>query len=148
MRGLYKGKYLIVCYDEDELPIFVCDNSTDFAEKYSSYFGFEASSGRALLARILSGERPNTRTHVRLVEADTVIKDCFEEADRDFIKFIEEEYRQETVAEKCQELGINPRTYYRWKQAGKIKGLEDIDKIVEYNNKIKNQNLFKGEIHE
>lgn len=88
MKGLYKGKYLIVYYDKDEFPIIVASSSVEFEELYRKFINpnIQKRSMVQILSRISMGVI--TRSNIKLVEADTVVDDCFKEADIDFINFV------------------------------------------------------------
>ena len=115
MKGLYKGKYLIVYYDRDEFPIIIEGSAKKFAEAYCKMKGnkIRTDSIVSLITRIYKGIR--TSPHIHLVEADTITDDCFKEADEDFVKFMNEEMK--TAARRCSELNISQRTFYRKKRA-------------------------------
>lgn len=120
MYGLYKGKYLIVLYDKDEFPIIVASNRREFRKAYKRYTGKPIN--RSTLDSVLyyAARESGRYSNIRLVEADTVTHDCFEDADKDFIDFVKSTYGK-SVKELCEELGITERKYFRWLKSGKIK---------------------------
>ncbi len=110
MKGLIRGKYLVVCYDRDELPLFVASTAKEFAEFFNRYTSSSTNVAYSLLTRLLNGT--HTYSRLKLIEADTVTEDCFEEEDKEFIEFIEKN-RKKTVAERAKEIGISEKEYYR-----------------------------------
>lgn len=114
MKGLIRGKYLVVCYDRDELPLFVASTAKEFAEFFNRYTSSSTNVAYSLLTRLLNGT--HTYRRLKLIEADTVTEDCFEEEDKDFIEFIEKN-RKKTVAELAKEAGLSERQYLRRNQA-------------------------------
>ena len=127
MEGLYQGKYLIGFYDNDDFPIFIASTKKEFIEWYAKYFGVTKASPESVVRRnrikheIGQPEyvHPRTSGHVVLIRADTVTKDCFEEEDKDFLEFIEQN-RTKTIKEIANEMGIAVRTLYRLRNLGKI----------------------------
>ena len=123
MKGLYKGKYLIVYYDKNGLPLFVAASVDEFLELYKRFEeGTNVyNSAYKLIERHERKRNKSGDSRIALVRADTVTKDCFEDADIDFINFLNET-REKTFLEKVKELGISDTTYYRWIKIGKLKG--------------------------
>lgn len=127
MEGLYQGKYLIGWYDNDDFPIFIASTKKEFIEWYSKYFGVTKASPESIVRRNRikheSDEfeyvRPKAKGHVVLIRADTVTKDCFEEEDKEFLEFVEQN-RTKTMKEIADEMGIAVRTLYRRRDLGKI----------------------------
>lgn len=119
MKGLYKGKYLIVLYGKDGLPSIVAASRVEFIDMYTKYTGAKSKhAAEAMLHRVLNGLYKKNK--ICLVEADTITHDCFEEEDKDFINFVENT-REKTSAEIAKEMGITPRTYFRRLRSGYIK---------------------------
>lgn len=119
MKGLIRGKYLVVCYDRDELPLFVASTAKEFAEFYNRYTGSSINVAMGLLTHLLNGTRKYRR--VKLVEADTVTEDCFAAEDKDFIEFIEKT-RYKSNKERAKELGISERALYRKREDVRKRG--------------------------
>ena len=115
MKGLYKGKYLIVYYDKDEFPIIVASSSVEFEELYRKFINpnIQKRSMVQILSRISMGVI--TRSNIKLVEADTVVDDCFKEADIDFINFVKQT-RKKTNKEISTDLGISEGYLYHRKK--------------------------------
>lgn len=119
MKGLYRGKYLIVYYDKDGYPSIIEDSAQGFYEacrKISKKI--TRASVDSLLSRIATGKRNLKR--IKLIEADTVINDCFKEADEDFIKMYKEmnKYPEGECGYYMKLYNISARTYARWKKEG------------------------------
>lgn len=127
MEGLYQGKYLIGFYDNDDFPIFIASTKKEFIEWYAEYFGVTKASPESVVRRNRVKHEssqpeyvhPRTSGHVVLIRADTVTKDCFEEEDKEFLEFIEQN-RTKSMQEIADELGIALRTLYRRRDLGKI----------------------------
>lgn len=138
MEGLYKGKYLIGIYDEEDFPVFIASSIKEFFDVYIRLFKrINPSSTYKALKRLMPSKREcrlnNTKCKLVLIEADTITHDCFEDADKDFIEFISETHYK-TIHEICEEMGISDRTYYRWKKKGKIKASKEGGVIYEQAN--------------
>lgn len=115
MKGLYKGKYLIVYYDEDEIPIIVASSINEFTKKYVEYCNIcDPNTARCIVSRVINGKTLYIKNTPRvvLVEADTITDDCFKEADEDFVNFINQT-RKKTQSELAKEAGVSVRTCQR-----------------------------------
>lgn len=113
MNGLYKGKYLIVYYDENDYPLVIASSCKEFIDAYCKINkNIDRKNVYSIISRVANGLRPNSR--IKLIEAGTITDDCFKEADEDFIKFSKETsspYR--TDKERADKLGISERSLYR-----------------------------------
>ena len=103
MKGLYKGKYLIAVYDEEDILIDVA-NELKQSLKYNSYY----------LSRLANNKisNANSKYKVRVLDAITIHDDIFAEEDRLFLEFIKEEYKPSARTE-AERLGVSVRTYFR-----------------------------------
>ena len=111
MKNLYKGRYMIAVYDEEDYLIDVGFNVNELLTcKNPSTF-------RRNLNRHLNGKR--TKHKIYLIDLLENYEDCFCLEDKVFLKEFEENLK--TDNERAEELGVCLRTYYRYKSKGKIK---------------------------
>jgi hypothetical protein len=118
LHKLYKGRYLIALYDENDMLVDVGINPFDLncairphtlyenmcRERYS-FFGYT----------------------IHLIDCLEIHEDIFKEEDELFLEqyagFVGEVLDMDKKLEqKAKELGISKRTAYRWKAKGKLKG--------------------------
>lgn len=104
---------MVVYYDRDELPLFVAVTTAEYTELFTKYTGSSKNVAYTLLTRLLNGHEYR---RLKLVEADTVAQDCFEEEDKEFIEFIEKT-RKKTMKERIEESGLSERSYFRKMEA-------------------------------
>lgn len=111
---LYKQKYLIAVYNKDDFLVDVVDTVKEL--KFLNYRSVHTT---------LSKKRKNLHAKYKyfLIDVYEPHNDIFQEEDELFKKFIKKsnlyiKERDEIIAKK---LGISTRTFYRWKQIGKIK---------------------------
>ena len=111
MKGLYKGKYLIGYYDKDDFPIFIASTLSEFNDFYKKHKRSKGGINTAAQAIIRRDSNHSDGEKIILIEADTITHDCFENEDKEFIKFIEET-RKKTIHEMAKELDVSPITFY------------------------------------
>lgn len=105
IEDLYKGKYLIACYDKDGFLI-------DVANKPSQITVYKKEQIECICSRILQGKE---HKFVKLIDCLEIHNDLFEEEDRIFIEFMKSLPHKKTNAILAKELGISVRTLYRRK---------------------------------
>lgn len=120
---LYKQKYLIAVYNKDDFLVDVVDTVKEL--KFLNHRSVHT---------ILSKKRKSLHAKYKyfLIDVYEPHNDIFQEEDELFKKFIKKsnlyiKERNEIIAQK---LGISTRTFYRWKQIGKIKIDGGGEKIV------------------
>lgn len=105
MKNLYKGRYMIAVYDEEDCLIDVGFNIKELLTcKKPSIF-------RSNLSRHLNGKRKNRKIY--LIDLLENHNDCFCLEDKVFLKEFEEDFK--TDNQRAEELGVSLRTYYRYK---------------------------------
>ena len=118
MKGLYKGKYIIAIYDEN-------DDLIEVACKPEELKFFK--NKRYLLPSLNRYLRTNTSPkHTKLYFIDCTEKhdDIFAEEDEIFLDFVKSELFK-TQRELAKELGVSLGTYRKYKNNGTLYKLED-----------------------
>lgn len=107
MKKLYKGRYMIAVYDEEDYLIDVGFNIKELLTcKKSSTFRSN-----------LIGKRKKQKIY--LIDLLENHNDCFCLEDKVFLKEFEEDFK--TDNQRAKELGVSLRTYYRHKAKERIK---------------------------
>lgn len=116
LHKLYKGRYLIALYDENDVLVDVGINPFDLncvIRPHTLYENIERGRYR------LFGYT------IHLIDCLEIHDDIFAEEDKIFLDefFLTKEHSiEERIIAKAKELGISKRTAYRWKAQGKLKG--------------------------
>ena len=117
MNGLYKGKYIIAIYDDDDYLIDVACIPSELKNFISD------DSAKSAIAHAFSG-----RTYKNLYFIDVTEKhnDIFAEDDEIFLEFIKEinPKMPTPLQRKLDRWGISESTYYRYKAKGALHLLE------------------------
>ena len=123
MKGLYKGKYIIALYDED-------DYLKDVGAMTSELCCFENYNYmHSHICHCFAGRRTDKRLY--FIDVTKKYNDIFAEEDEIFLQFIKDNYKK-TDAEIAASLGVSYRTYMRYKSKGILHKLE---------NKLKNKKI-------
>ncbi len=104
---LYKNKYLIAYYKEEEL-LFIVDNSAQFQKAAKKILGKEYLDVNSTLSHAFSDGSEN----IVFIDAYEIIEDVFTYEDKTFIEFAVDN-RYKTNKEKAKENGVSERTFYR-----------------------------------
>ena len=119
MARLFKGRYLIALYDEEDNLVEVADNPRKLMHFKNRPKSFYEQRCR--------GDKRMQKCKVFLIDCLEKHDDVFAEEDEIFL----EEYKAEinnykSIDEKMQEIaneiGVSKRTIYRWKSNGKLEG--------------------------
>lgn len=102
MKGLYRGRYLIVTLDKN-------GNVKEAYCQPSEYEG-NVDSFKSIVSRAFNGL--DERKDILFIDVFEKHDDIFAEEDDIFIKFVKENIAK-SVKERSKELGISERDYYR-----------------------------------
>jgi hypothetical protein len=94
MKGLYKGKYLIAIYDEN-------DNLIDVGCNPKELLTFSSENPYSLFMRALK----RRKNRVYLIDVTEKQEDIFAEEDEVFLDFVKETHK--TAKQRAKELGMN-----------------------------------------
>lgn len=116
---LYRDRYLIAIYDNEDNLIDVGCNGYDFLSvNYNAVYqallrGFKSNK------TVVNCRKTNYRYFI--IDCKEKHDDCFAEEDEKFLEWINA--KPSTCKEKAKELGVNLRTYMRYKHNNKLKHL-------------------------
>jgi hypothetical protein len=116
MKGLYKDKYIIAFYDEDD---YLKDVGAKIKELHSCK---THKSIHSYISSCFAGRIPYKRLY--FIDVTEKHNDIFAEEDEIFLQFIKDNYKK-TDKEIAASLGVSYRTYMRYKSKGTLHKLED-----------------------
>lgn len=102
MKGLYRGRYLIVVLDENGNVEKVCDQPCDNCENKNSF--------KSTVSRAFNGKE--NRKDILFIDVFEKHDDIFSEEDEAFIEYIKKDIKK-SAKDKAEELGMSERDYYR-----------------------------------
>ena len=123
----YKGKYMLAVYNKEDY----CEGVFDNIKELNKFLGYADKTVFYAINRTLDKDTLSFRVkdyNIYLIDFK-VTKDCFEEEDILFKKCIINELLDNCLPmkEATQIFNISNRTYFRWKNNGKLK--KNINKI-------------------
>lgn len=139
MSNLYKGRYLIAVYDEE-------DNFIDCA---TSVVGLKNLHKKSVYSQISRGKFWGVRNKMKTILIDCLEKhdDIFAEEDKIFLEEInKEDLRRAELRKRAEQLGITLGTLLKWLSTGQVK-IEGGKYYVDTRTKRHNRRKFMGGKH-